>query len=85
MGGWRATQRRKRVNKGTFYATLLIWPSPIDLGREHLENLGIQHGPQANYPAFAMNKEDGHDQLVDAVDRPSLLGFLRSTFAVNGN
>lgn len=46
--------------------------SAIDGEHADQEHRVVQHGPQANYPAFAMQKEGLRDQLISAVARPSL-------------
>ncbi|PMS35204.1 hypothetical protein C0Z20_18980 [Trinickia symbiotica] len=44
----------------------------VDPHRAGLEHLVVRHGPQVNYPAFAMSRERMRDKLVSAVAHPSL-------------
>jgi hypothetical protein len=44
----------------------------VDPDRAGAEHRVIRHGPQVNYPAFAMCKEGLRDKLVSAVAHPSL-------------
>ncbi|MGU8077165.1 dermonecrotic toxin domain-containing protein [Burkholderia pyrrocinia] len=46
--------------------------SAVDPDRAGQEHRVVQHGPQVNYPAFAMSKEGLRDKLVPAVAHPSL-------------
>ncbi len=44
----------------------------VDPHRAGPEHRVVRHGPQVNYPAFAMSKERLRDRLVSAVAHPSL-------------
>ncbi len=60
------------IEEAFIRAAVNIAVSTVDPGHAGEEHHVIRHGPQVNYPAFAMSKERLRNKLVSAVAHPSL-------------